>query len=51
MRVEIGPQEMGNKKIMTVVRDTGERKQYDLAGVSQCVRQLLKEMQERLFQK
>ena len=51
VRLAMGPRDLANGKIEIVRRDTKEKKIVDFEGISDYVDNLLKEMQEHLFQR
>lgn len=49
VRVEIGPRDMENGKVMVVRRDTGEKTLTDRAQAAKLIRTLMVEIQQNLF--
>ncbi len=51
LRLEIGPRDLANNSCMAVRRDTGEKIQLSLDGITDAVRDLLEDIQQSLFEK
>lgn len=51
LRLEMGPRDIEEGKVMAVRRDTGEKLQLPLADIEEAVKTLLEDIQESLYQK
>jgi prolyl-tRNA synthetase len=51
IRLEIGPRDIENNQCVLARRDTGEKVQVSLDGITETVKSLLDEIQENLYQK
>ncbi len=51
LRIEIGPKDLEKKQVTIVRRDTGEKESVSEKNVSERVKELLKEIQDNLFDK
>lgn len=50
IRLEIGPRDLAENKVVMVVRDTGDKKTLDLAQLEKAISDELSAMQKRLFE-
>jgi len=50
IRLEVGPRDVNESNVILARRDTGEKKSYSINGIFSKVSELLKEIQNNLFQ-